>query len=264
MARTSSNARVRGSSGAAAVTAVPRYSSLADALQAEISAGEFEVGAKLPTEFDLCRRFGVSRSTVRQALAELESAGLVKRRQGSGTTVVSREPALRYSLPIATEEDILRFASEMVLDFTEFAAPVSSADGRRLRLGAASEWRVWRGLRQAAAGGPPLGIATVYLPIIYVDTMKAFEKRSRRAIFDYIANAQGLVISAIEQEISATVVDADEAVVLQTAAGAPALSIIRRFVSPQRLMEVSETIYPADRFRYEIRLEREQSARAPR
>ena len=55
----------------------------------------------------------------------------------------------------------------------------------------------------------------------------------------------------------ATVVDADEGRVLQTPTGTPALTITRRFVSGPGLLEVSETIYPADRFSYEIRLERD-------
>jgi GntR family transcriptional regulator len=234
-----------------------RYSGVADALRTEISAGQFEVGTKIPTEFELCHRFSVSRSTVRQALAELESAGLVKRRQGSGTTVVAREPARRYSLSIATEADILRFASETVLDITEFAVPVGNADSRRLRLGAPNGWRAWRGLRHVASGGLPLGVATIYLPATYTVTMKGLERRPQRAVFDYIASAHSLVVTAIEQEISATIVDADEGEVLQAPTGAPALAIVRRFVSAQGLFEVSETIYPADRFSYEIRLERE-------
>jgi GntR family transcriptional regulator len=241
-----------------------RYSSVAHTLKAEIASGEYDLGSKLATEFELCHRFDVSRSTVRQALAELESAGLVKRRQGSGTTVVAREPAVRYSLSIASESDILRFASETVLELTEFAAPVSSADSRRLRLGAPSEWRVWRGLRQATASGLPLGIATVYIPAIYTDTMRRLEKRPQRAIFDYIASSQGLVLTAIEQEISATVIDTAESDVLQTPVGTPALSILRRFVCEQRLIEVAETIYPSDRFSYEIRLERDNSGKLPR
>ncbi len=43
------------------------------------------------------------------------------------------------------------------------ARPVSSVDSRRLRLGASGDWRVWRGLRQSTAGGPPLGQASVYV-----------------------------------------------------------------------------------------------------
>jgi GntR family transcriptional regulator len=176
---------------------------------------------------------------------------------------LAREPALRYSLSIATEGDILRFASETILNFTEFAAPVSSADSRRLRLGAPSEWRVWRGLRQATAGGPPLGIAAVYVPAIYAATMKTLERTPQRAIFDYLAQANGLVLTTIEQEISATVVDANESEVLETPVGTPALSIMRRFLCGRRLIEVSETIFPSDRFTYEIRLERDNSSRVP-
>jgi DNA-binding GntR family transcriptional regulator len=240
-----------------------RYSSVAHALRAEIGAGEYPVGIKLPTEFDLCRRFGVSRSTIRQALAELESAGLVRRRQGSGTTVVASQTALRYSLSIASEEDILRFTSETIIEFTEIAAPVSAADCRRLRLGAAGEWRVWRGLRQAAQSGLPLGISNVYIPVIYTQTMRKLEKRTQRAIFDYLASSHGLTLTAIEQEISATVVDSEESDVLHTPVGTPALSILRRFACDRMLIEVSETIYPSDRFSYEIRLERDNSGKLP-
>ena len=259
--RTDVTAPANDADGEPAVSAVTRYSSVAHALKAEIASGNYEIGSKLPTEFELCHRFDVSRSTVRQALAELESAGLVRRRQGSGTTVVARDPALRYSLSIGSEADILQFTSETFLEFTEVAAPVSAADSRRLRLGAPSEWRVWRGLRQSAGSGLPLGVATVYVPVIYTDTMKKLGARPQRAIFEHIASSTGAVLTAIEQEISATVVDAKESDVLQTPIGTPALSIVRRFLCEQRLIEVAETIYPSDRFSYEIRLERDNSGK---
>lgn len=245
--------------------AIPtRYSSVAHTLRDEIATGFYGVGTNLPTEFELCTRFAVSRSTVRQALSELESAGIVKRRQGSGTTVIAREPPLRYSMSVASETDILRFASETSLDFTETAAPVSAADSRRLRLGAPNEWRAWRGIRRSAAGGLPLGWATVYVPVLYIDTMKTLDRRAQQAIFTTIATAHGLTLTVIEQEITATVVDADEAELLQIPPGAPALSIVRRFGSDRGLLEVAETIFPAERFRYEIRLERDLSTRLSR
>lgn len=245
--------------------AIPtRYSSVAHTLRDEIAAGAYPLGTNLPTEFELCNRFAVSRSTVRQALSELESAGIVKRRQGSGTTVIAREPPLRYSMSVATEADILRFASETALEFTEVCTPVSAADGRRLRLGAPNEWRAWRGLRRSATGGLPLGRATVFVPVVYADAMKSLERRAQHAIFTHIAAANGLTLSVIEQEITATVVDADEAELLQTPVGTPALSIVRRFSSDQGLIEVAETIFPAERFSYDIRLEREQPTRLSR
>lgn len=238
-----------------------RYLSVANALKEEIVAGMYEVGTKLPTEFELCRRFDVSRSTIRQALAQLELAGVVKRRQGSGTTVVAREPALRYSLSVVSEADILRFASETVLEFTESNAPVNSVDSRRLRLGAPGDWRVWRGLRRSTDGGPPLGLASVYVVAPLTTSMKGLGRRTQRAIFDLLAESNELSITTIEQEITATVIDESESEILSVAAGTPALTVLRRFISESRLIEVSETIFPADRFSYEIRLERDASAR---
>lgn len=231
---------------------------VADALKAEIAAGTYEVGRKLPTEFELCSRYGVSRSTVRQALAELEAVGIARRRQGSGTTVVARAPALRYSLSVATEADIARYASETAFEISDFAVAVSSVDSRRLRLGAPDQWLAWRGLRRAVHGGPPLGVGTVYVTHDYADAVQDAGPGSHSAIFDRISAAFGVVVTSIEQQISATVLDQDEAARLETAEGAPALAIVRRYVAGQRLIEVAETVYPSDRFSYTLRLDRDR------
>jgi GntR family transcriptional regulator len=238
-----------------------RYISVANALKAEIAAGTYELGTKLPTEFELCRRFDVSRSTIRQALAELESAEVVKRRQGSGTTVVARDPALRYSLSVVSEASILRFATDTVITFAECGAAVSSVDSRRLRLGAPGNWRLWRGARESTAGGLPLGLVSVYVALPFVGSMKLLGRRTHHAIFDHLAKSNDLSISTIEQEVTATVIDQAESELLGTAAGSPALTVLSRFLSDERLIEISETILPADRFSYEIRLERDASAR---
>jgi GntR family transcriptional regulator len=66
------------------------------ALRGEMSAGTYEPGAKLPSETELCRSFGVSRVTVREALKMLERDGLVVPRHGRGHFVrggpLIREP----------------------------------------------------------------------------------------------------------------------------------------------------------------------------
>ena len=57
-------------------------------LRKSISDGEFQSGERLPPERELAREFGVARGTLREGLRELENAGLVERRQGSGTYVI--------------------------------------------------------------------------------------------------------------------------------------------------------------------------------
>ena len=56
----------------------PRYVQLARAVRSAISQGVLPAGDKLPAERELCRRFSVSRATVRRALVELEEQGCVK------------------------------------------------------------------------------------------------------------------------------------------------------------------------------------------
>jgi len=72
---------------------VPRLS-LADAtaaqLEARIAAGEWPVGARLPTETELMTQLGIGRSTVREAVRTLARVGLVQVRQGDGTYVIGR------------------------------------------------------------------------------------------------------------------------------------------------------------------------------
>ncbi len=65
----------------------PKYSRLRSSLMAEISAGHLAPGEALPTEIDLARNYGVGRNTVRQALAEMEREGFVRRIRGKGTFV---------------------------------------------------------------------------------------------------------------------------------------------------------------------------------
>jgi len=61
---------------------------VAEALETEIRAGRLESGHKLPTEAALAEQFGVSRTSIREAVSRLKSLGLVASRQGSGLYVL--------------------------------------------------------------------------------------------------------------------------------------------------------------------------------
>ena len=74
--------------------ATPTRSSLrhriADALRERLLAGELKAGTQLPSEPELARSLGVSRSSLRAAIALLEADGLLRRTHGSGTFVTDR------------------------------------------------------------------------------------------------------------------------------------------------------------------------------
>lgn len=65
----------------------PKHRQISQELQQAIVTGRYAVGARLPSEAQLVRQHGVSRPTVIRALKDLEAAGLVERRMGSGSFV---------------------------------------------------------------------------------------------------------------------------------------------------------------------------------
>jgi GntR family transcriptional regulator len=72
---------------------VPFYFQLKRQLVERIASGAWKVGARLPSEPAICEHFGVSRTTVRQALAELESEGLIRKEKGRGTFIAEPRPS---------------------------------------------------------------------------------------------------------------------------------------------------------------------------
>lgn len=70
-----------------------KYQQIYEALRTAITSGVYQNGNRLPSEAELVKRFGASRLTVARALKELQLAGLVYRRAGSGTYVKLAEKA---------------------------------------------------------------------------------------------------------------------------------------------------------------------------
>lgn len=82
--------RVVVEAGTAEAPAVPQYRYIASELRARIEAGDLAPGDSLPSEAGIVASYGVSRGTARQALADLEGAGLVESVHGKGRFVRRR------------------------------------------------------------------------------------------------------------------------------------------------------------------------------
>jgi len=86
---------------------LPFYSQLQQLIVADIADRGLEPGDRLPGEFELCERFGLSRAVVRQALAGLERDGVVVREKGRGTFVADQHSAQGIGGPlVGSFEDI--------------------------------------------------------------------------------------------------------------------------------------------------------------
>lgn len=79
--------KVVGQAEAAGATPLPLYQKISNDLRSRIAAREFAVGSYLPTEEKLCAHYQVSRFTIREALRQLQSEGMISRRRGAGTLI---------------------------------------------------------------------------------------------------------------------------------------------------------------------------------
>ena len=70
-------------------SSLPLYQQISESIAADILNGIYKAGEKLPGELFLCKHLGVSRVTLRHAIADLVDSGLVVSKQGKGTYVSS-------------------------------------------------------------------------------------------------------------------------------------------------------------------------------
>lgn len=111
-----------------------KYMRLAASIRALLESGELHRGDRLYSEHALCMKFHVSRQTVRQALKELESEGLIERRRGSGTYIAQdmlphRKPTMSIGIISSYLDDYI-FPSQ-----TKGVERVLSEHGYSMHLG---------------------------------------------------------------------------------------------------------------------------------
>ena len=90
-------------------SSLPKYLQLQQILTRQIQSGEYKVGDKLSTDIELKKRYHLSTSTVARALYEMERAGFVTRKQGSGTFVSSITGSSPKSVELS--DRVLSFAA---------------------------------------------------------------------------------------------------------------------------------------------------------
>jgi len=88
-------------------------SKIEDSLMDYILTEPVEVGKKIPNEFELAEKFGVGRSTIREAVKSLVSKGVLEVRRGSGTYVVSTSSLEEDPLGLSRFEDKYKLALEL-------------------------------------------------------------------------------------------------------------------------------------------------------
>lgn len=72
----------------------PLYRQIQQEITRQIQQGDYRTGDYLPSENELCRKYGITRTTVRKAMDELQKNGFIERHHGKGSKVVERRKSL--------------------------------------------------------------------------------------------------------------------------------------------------------------------------
>ena len=248
-------AAVKAAEGAT-VARTPRYIELADSLRSEIAKGEFPDG--FPTESVLCKRFGVSRFTVREALRSLQNEGLIQRKRGSGTVIqpaAARGGALHQ--PLSNVAEILQYARDSRFAFDRLAqGGLPKAIAEQLGMAAGGAWFRFRGVREPAGGGEPIALTDAYLHVDLANVVDHIQPNAGDTIFRQVERLSGVRVARVTQDIQACAATADIAAALGVPRRSPCLRILRCYIDAQgRVFEISASHHPGDRFAYAMHIE---------
>ena len=229
----------------------PLYDQLVDVLRDRI-VNELEPGDLLPSERELTERYGLSRTTVRQALRELEGLGLVYRRHGKGTFVASTEAqATNLSQTYSFTEQMRemgRVPATDILEFSRAGADKYLAGHMGLRI--ADAVYVLRRLR--SADGVPMMLERTYLPVRRFLGLTR-EQLEGVSLYEVMEGAYHERIRLAEEEFSASIARPEEARALGIKEGSPVLDLMRTTTNEAgEVIEFTLSVARADQFRYKV------------
>jgi DNA-binding GntR family transcriptional regulator len=236
------------------------FRQIALALGDAIEAGVHPVGSLLPTEADLARRHGVSRHTVRDALAELRARGLIESRQGKGSVVVRDRARTTYTQSYSSVEELTRFAKGMPLRAVTVSDVVADAALAGLLRGREGQGYIRiRALRfdEPDGRGTPAGYVEAWVDATY-GRIRDHLGDLKMSVAETLEGLYDLRIARIEQEITVEHLEAAAAAALKVPPGTPAMLIRRWYAGTNgRIFEVAFSHYPIGRFAYRNVLMRE-------
>lgn len=222
------------------------WKSIADAISAEIAAGHYRPGDKLPTEAEFSARFGVNRHTVRHAIATLTEAALVHSRRGSGVFVAARPADYPLGRRVRFHQNMLESGRTPSRQFLRLETrPSDHREAEALSLPVGSPVHIVEGL--SLADGVTLAIFRSVFPAARFPGFLELMQKTQSVTASLAALG---VTDYTRQSTKLTAVGADAlfALHLQLQQGAPLLRSVALNVDPAgRTIEFGTTWFAGER-----------------
>ncbi len=233
----------------------PLYHQVYTELRNRIFDGTYAPDSPLPSESEFIELFGVSRITVRRAVDELSSRGLVLREQGRRTRVAPYRPGTSLHASVdGLIENNLRMAERTeieVLEFDYVPANADVAEVLQINQGDPVQWAV----RVRSLENTPFSFIVTYLPD---DIGRTFQRNDLSSTpFLILLERCGVPVVRAEQTITATEADPNVAHALQVSEGTALLHVVRRvYDEHDRPVQLLSVKYRPDFYQYDMSMER--------
>ncbi len=236
---------------------LPRYLQLAAELRAEITAGKYAGDMTFPTESELCRKHGMSRFTVREALRQLQNEGLIARRRGSGTKVQpasARGGALHQ--PLSNVAEILQYARDTRVRYAaQGLCKIPRAIAEQIVEDTGGKWHCFQGQRNQSDNERPIAVIDAYVHARLADAVAQIDF-ARSTLFSQLEQLGGISVARVTQDIQAVAASSSVAAALGIPRRTAVLRILRcYFEADGRLFEISVSHHPGDRFAYSMHID---------
>lgn len=233
---------------------IATYFQIARDLQSRIGGGEWNATRKLPSEAQLAHDYGVSRMTVRQALAELDKDGIVQRRQGVGTFIGDAvEGHGRVTMTMSSTMLVRKALVDMGYDpearLTQAKViPVPSEDiARALQIREDENVAFFE--RSFIVDGKGLVLSRSFLPHRLVEGI-VDRPLEHDSIHRTLADRYSIYVQRSQRWIEAVRATDDEAEALSVEVGSPQLLLTSLFFDTRSLpVEYVRTVWPGDSIR---------------
>lgn len=230
---------------------VPLYFQAAQQIEAAILSGDLPIGERLENEVALADRYGLSRPTIRAAIAHLVDKGLLVRKRGVGTQVV-RQTLERPVQLTSLYDDLVGAHQEPtteVLLLEQCAAPDAATEALLATAGA----ELVHIERLRCARGVPLAVLRNWLPVDIAGDFTR-EDLEQHGLYELL-RARGIEMRDATQRIGAVAATASDARLLGVGKGAPLLTMERHTHDRAgRRIELGTHKYEASRYSFTITL----------
>ncbi len=229
---------------------LPLYIQLKQVLTEKIRLGEWKAGEKLPSEEEIQQIFVVSRTTVRQAMREIELEGKITRQAGRGTFVTQ---AKFMEGPNAFELEMSEFTKKgmqvswQVIEASEVSASDKVAEWLQIEPGT----KVFCLKRLRFANDVAIGHTDSYVTAEYIGQIDLSLAKTAGTMF-YLSRID-LTNCTAEHFLESLPADREDAHILGIERGAPVMVVSRVLRNTEdRQFEFFRGVYRGDQFRYHI------------